>query len=369
MVANCKSSAVTSLLGWLSVTTVMLRSGVVGAVYIATSSLTRELYLWGTLNAYPRIFSRRREQRRQSSSVSFSHKNLLSLDECLALSNQKKARFVDGSWYHKGQRNGRKEFEEGPRIAGSIHFDMDDIKSNSTLSHMLPSVGLLNAWMKHYEIQYGREQIVVYAREGCYFAPRVWFTFSQLGHAPVSVMQASLEEWIEHGGPIDTEPVSVARTSDFRPASTDNEIVPEEEAANTIDLKRMEQILASLSADGSDSTTETDAVILDARGSSFANGHMPGALNVPYSTLNEAGSTTRLKSKDELVTLFREAGFDPQLDAGRTVVCTCGSGVSACSLYLALRECGCRDEIVMYDGSWQEWGSINALPKTVPNSQ
>ena len=126
-------------------------------------------------------------------------------------------------------------------------------------------------------------------------------------------------------------------------------------------------------------------ILLDARGSSFAKkGHIPSAIQIPYSMLmdhnNNRNNINRnkkdivadsnnllFKDREAMQTLFQQAGVDPTTK--QTVVCSCGSGVSACSLYVALLECG-RDykSTLLYDGSWQEWSQIKTLPKVLPTS-
>ena len=299
------------------------------------------------------------------------HNNLLSLDECLQFLESSSAVgashgdgrnkttstrvwFIDGSWYHKGRRNGREQFIQGPRIVDSIYFDLDDICDQSShLSHMLPSRALLRAWMSHHGIS-SKDHVIVYGRHGCYFTPRVWFTL-QREVDRVSLMQASLEEWIDRGGPVESTPVSVVRAIDLE---VQNDRDEKQDYENIVDLSGMKQLVIGSSAG--------NAFILDARGSSYAQkGHMPGAIHIPYATLTEPNNTLRLKSLDELQSIFRQAGVAPHQNSTKTIVCTCGTGVSACSLYLALLELGySSDDMLIYDGSWEEWESAQNSPRT-----
>lgn len=174
-----------------------------------------------------------------------------------------------------------------------------------------------------------------------------------MGHEKVSLLQASLEEWIEAGGPVDTRPTVVTQAKDLdlsKPTSY-------QARDNPIDVCSMNEMLGFVE--------ENESIILDPRGSSFGKGHIPGTLHVPYSTLVSPDNKLKLKSKDELEAIFENAGIDVHTD--KRIVCTCGSGISVCHVYLALRECGRTGEILVYDGSWNEWSQNPNAPKVVPS--
>jgi len=336
--------------------------------------------------------------------------NLLSVEECIRLYNEQvnsdisgsesTVKFVDGTWFHKGERNGREEFALGPRIPGSVYFDLTDIacqkelfpESNPLgLGAMMPPPDLFAAAMDAFEIR-NADHVVVYGRRGCHFLPRVWFTFREMGHASagrVSVMNGSFEEWMDLGGPIETgEPdpetksMVLAKELDWDKSSTSYQVTARSSKKNggnttssIIGLDEVIDIVVEKEGNGSKdmdrNENSSNTIVLDARGSSFrGSGHMPGAIHLPYANLAREDDTCKLKPRDELRKLFEEVGVDPT-DISKRIVCSCGSGVSACSLYLALEECGrnTKDGITyMYDGSWQEWSQQLDLPKVVPSS-
>jgi len=301
-------------------------------------------------------------------------KNLISVEEALTLWNEQRNAtpqnvvFVDGSWYHKDQNGGtgRTSFETGPRLPKARYLDMDDICCHSDLfptrnpkglPHMLPPPDLFSKVMDAFTIS-NHDHIIVYGRnKDVIFTPRTWFLFRTMGHESVHLMQGSLEDWKQAGGPVDTDPVIVPNARDiwFQSSSTTTRSYQAKTPSNVVN---MQDVLKSLNTN--------DAIIVDPRGSSFKlQGHIPGAIHIPYSEFVEPDHTLKLKSKQNLQQLFEQAGIDVTTE--KTIIATCGSGVSVCHVALALEECG-RDfqETKIYDGSWAEWGDDPSTPKILP---
>jgi thiosulfate/3-mercaptopyruvate sulfurtransferase len=198
-------------------------------------------------------------------------------------------------------------------------------------------------------------QIIVYAREGSIFTPRTWFLFRSMGHSNVQLMQGSLEDWIEAGGTVDKESTTVPRAADLDLSKPSSYQTATDKLADVIAMDEMLTIVS-----------DQEAIIIDPRGSSFAKGYIPGSIHMPYSSLVKADNQLQFKSKEDLQALFEQAGVD--VNSEKPIVCSCGSGVSVCHVYLALQECGREGVTLIYDGSWNEWSQNPNAPKTIPSA-
>jgi thiosulfate/3-mercaptopyruvate sulfurtransferase len=253
----------------------------------------------------------------------------------------------DGSWHLPTTGRDPKAEYLAEHIPGALFFDIDDLSDEkSSLPHMLPSTVKFASRMKKMGVGDGM-RIVVYDTQGLFSAARVWWTFRAMGHEDVAVLNGGLKKWKSEGRPLEEGP-PVRRT--------ERHYTPRFNASLVRDMDDMKQTLAKRSAQ-----------IVDARPAGrFAGsepeprpglrgGHLPGSRNVPSQLLlNDDGT---LKSAAELGTIFARAGIDPTLP----VITSCGSGVTASILSLALAVLG-QTNAAVYDGSWAEWGANNGLP-------
>ncbi|WP_115026966.1 3-mercaptopyruvate sulfurtransferase [Brucella canis] len=252
---------------------------------------------------------------------------------------------VDASWYLPAAgRNGQEEYEKA-HIPGAVFFDQDKIADKeSGLPHTLPSPEFFAQQVGTLGIT-ADETVVVYDGPGMFSAPRVWWMFRVMGVKNVYVLDGGFDGWKKAGYPVTDEVTKIAATF-FKPSFNKDAVVDFQEMRKIVDEKRSQ----IADARGAGRFTGRDA---EPR-AEMRSGHMPGARNVPVTTLSENGE---LKDLESLRRIFDEAG----IDLSGPVVTSCGSGVTAAVITLALTSLGHKDTR-LYDGSWSEWGSRQDTP-------
>lgn len=261
---------------------------------------------------------------------------------------------LDASAYPKElERDGYEEFKI-THIPGAQYFNVNKIADKETLlPQMLPSATEFQGAVRSLGIN-SADTIVIYDAMGLVTAPRVWWMFRVMGHEKVYVLNGGLRHWCSRG----------------------YQVVGGEEKKETGDfISHINPSLVWKLSDMRANVRHRTHQIVDARpagsfegGRSLHNvglrlGHIPGSRNVPYTMLSDP-ETGRIKPKDQLLRIFE----DSKVDILDPVVCTCGSGITACILALCLNELGNRD-VPVYDGSWTEWGSQSDTPVETGSSR
>ncbi|WP_347312383.1 3-mercaptopyruvate sulfurtransferase [Defluviimonas sp. SAOS-178_SWC] len=254
-------------------------------------------------------------------------------------------RILDASWYLPDMGRDAKAEYAAAHIPGARFFDIDEISDQrSSLPHMAPPPEKFVSRMRAMGVGDGH-QVVVYDGAGLFSAARVWWTFRLMGKTDVAVLDGGFAKWQAEGRPVE----------DMPPVLRDRHITVSRQAHM---VKDVTQVAAAAKLG--------DHEILDARSPGrftgdeaeprpgLRSGHIPNSKNVHYRTLLNADGT--MKSPDALRAVVEAAG----VDLGKPAITSCGSGVSAAIINLALERLGKHDHS-LYDGSWAEWGMYNDL--------
>ena len=249
-------------------------------------------------------------------------------------------RIVDGSWHLPPTgRNGAAEYKAG-HIPGAVFVDIDDLADKSSgLPHMLPSEAQFAQAIGALGIS-NSDLIVVYDQTGLFSAPRVAWMLRIYGAAHVHLLEGGLPRWSAEGRAM-TAAASTPKLASFT-AKLDRAVIATiETVAQNLESNAVQVVDARPALRFKGAAPEPRPGV--------RAGHMPGSINLPFDKLVENGA---LKSAEDIQAALINAGIDPTKPA----ICSCGSGVSAAIIALALTKAGAPVASI-YDGSWAEWGS------------
>lgn len=272
-------------------------------------------------------------------------KTLVSTEWLARHLNSPDVRVIDASWYLPSAGRHPKAEYDAAHIPGARFFDIDEISdAKSDLPHMAPPPEKFVSRMRAMGIGDGH-QVVIYDGAGIMSAARVWWLFHLFGKHDTAVLDGGLPKWVAEGN----------ATEDMPPIMRDRHMTV---SRNAQMIKDVTQVAAA--------SKLKDAQILDARPAArfkgeavepregLRSGHIPNSKNLPFTELLNADGT--MKSVDELRNIMEAHGVNMRAP----VITSCGSGVTAAIINLALARLG-HPNHALYDGSWAEWGMFNDL--------
>ena len=253
-------------------------------------------------------------------------------------------RIIDAAWYMPGDAlTGRGEYAK-EHLPGAVFFDIDAVADRGIdLPHMLPAPEAFAGAVGAMGVGDG-DRVVVYDHTGLMASARVWWSLRVMGHERVYVLDGGLPRWKADGRPVTDEVPSPAHRifhARFRP-----ELV-----------RDLDQIRRSVAAGDQIADARSPGRFSGAEPEPRAglpSGHMPGSLNLPWQALARDGA---LRAPDDLTAAFKSA----KVDVDRPLIATCGSGVSAAIIALAMARIG-RPDTAVYDGSWTQWAGRDDTP-------
>ena len=251
-------------------------------------------------------------------------------------------KILDATFYLPDSGLIAEEEYQKEHITNSIFFDINKIADpDNTLPHMIPSKDLFSKMMQNLGLN-NDDEIVIYDNSPFLSSARAWFLFRYFGHENIFILNGGLKNWEKSGGEI-TNKKTIITKGDFQSKTEKKDLV--------VDLKQMISV-----------SNNNSKLILDARSykrftgeakeprPGLLSGHIPNSKNLPSSDL--VTNDGFLKSIEELNKIFSNNNFNNT----EQIIATCGSGVSACVISVALYCLG-RKDVPIYDGSWTEWAS------------
>lgn len=271
---------------------------------------------------------------------------VISADDLQARLGEANLRIVDGSWYLPAQeRDGRAEYEAS-RIPGAVFFDLDAISDHSSpLPHMLASPADFAAAAGAMGISEDSD-IVVYDGPGLFSCARAWWNFRVMGAKSVRILEGGFDRWKADGRPVETGAPPPATPASFTPQFDPSRV------RSQADIRANLKLGESLVLDARPFGRFTGELPEPRPG--LRSGHIPGSRSLPADQFSEDGKLKDIKSLKEI---FESVPVQP----GRHAITTCGSGVTAAIITLALESIG-HTANSLYDGSWADWGQADDAP-------
>ena len=274
--------------------------------------------------------------------------SLIEIDWLKKNLNNPEIKIIDGTWHMPGSGiNGFDIFKE-KHIPNAIFIDLDEVSDiNSDLPHMMPDENYFSEKISSLGIS-NNDHLIIYDMYGMFSAARIWFMFKAFGHNNISLLNGGFPAWLDSGGEVSNK-INNLKTTIYKGK------------LNKLLIADYQQVLENL--------TNQKYLVLDARSPErfsgiseeprpgMKSGHIPKSKNLYFNDLIDQ-NTKKFIKKEEIENLIKKSGIDVNKD----IICSCGSGVTACIIKFAIELISKNKNIKIYDGSWSEWGVVEDSP-------
>ena len=268
--------------------------------------------------------------------------------------NLNKVKIFDASWHISSKRNAKKEYEE-KHIKGAMFWDVDEHSDkDSPYPHMMSNSDYWTRMLWSFGIQ-NEDFIIVYDYSDIYSACRLWFALKYFGHKKVSVLDGGMKKWLKENRPTNKEVgKDLGKFSSIDKLNPKNKYKVSENTEWIKNKKQIDENIKTPSFQTVDARSrERFEGKVDELRPGLKRGCIPGSKNIPFQDCINSKTNT-FKTKSELIKIFNENN----IDRFKPIVFTCGSGITACVLGMAYSIISGKNNTLIYDGSFSEWGKL-----------
>ena len=262
--------------------------------------------------------------------------------------NNPQIKIIDGTWHMPTSGLNAFEIFKEKHIPNAIFVDLEEISDpNSELPHMMPTEDYFEKKISSYGLK-NEDHLIIYDIYGMFSAARIWFMFKAFGHEKVSILNGGFPAWVDSGEMISNQ-INKFKGTGYKANLNKSLIVSYKDILDNLSTKKY-QILDARSPDRFSGISEEPRA-------GIKSGHIPNSKNLFFNNLIDP-ITKKFIKKEEIENLIKKSGIDEK----KNIICSCGSGVTACILKFAIELLDKDKNIKIYDGSWSEWGTKEDSP-------